>query len=160
MSVGSLLMRVFCARMDAAREDAYLETDKPENVLFYERFGFEVVGKGEVLGVTSRFMLRRAEGSMDGKAPRCSRRVLALDEGFRYLDQVHRFPPRLVPIPPSNLAASGVTPPFRDSSSRPYFQGHKRIFTQLSSVPTSRAKRERWDEEHGRLSKRGRWLLP
>ena len=60
--VGSLLMRVFCVRMDAAGEDAYLETDKPENVRFYERFGFEVVGEGEVLGVTNWFMLRRAEG--------------------------------------------------------------------------------------------------
>lgn len=63
MGVGSLLMRVFCARMDAAREDAYLETDEPENVRFYERFGFEVVGEEEVLGVTNRFMLRRAERS-------------------------------------------------------------------------------------------------
>lgn len=60
--VGSLLMRVFCARMDAAREDAYLETDKPQNVRFYERFGFEGVGEEEVLGVSNWFMLRRAEG--------------------------------------------------------------------------------------------------
>jgi ribosomal protein S18 acetylase RimI-like enzyme len=62
MGVGSLLMQVFCAQMDAAREDAYLETDRPENVRFYERFGFGVVGEGEVLGVTNWFMLRRAEG--------------------------------------------------------------------------------------------------
>ena len=60
--MGSLLMRVFCTRMDALGEDAYLETDKPEDVPFYERFGFEVVGEGEVLGVTNLFMLRRAEG--------------------------------------------------------------------------------------------------
>lgn len=58
--VGSRMMRVFCARMDAAGEDAYLETDKPINVRFYERFGFEVVGEGEVLGVPNWFMLRRA----------------------------------------------------------------------------------------------------
>ncbi len=62
MGVGSLLMRVFCARMDAAREGAYLETDKAINVRFYERFGFEVVGKEEALGVTNWFMLRRPEG--------------------------------------------------------------------------------------------------
>lgn len=55
-------MRVPCARMDAARENAYLETDKPENVRFYRRFGFEVIGEGEVLGVANYFMLRRAEG--------------------------------------------------------------------------------------------------
>src|SRR5215210_5702343 len=61
MGVGSRLMQVFCAQMDAAREDAYLETDKTINVRFYERFGFEVVGEQEVLGVTNHFMLRRPE---------------------------------------------------------------------------------------------------
>ena len=62
MGVGSRLMQIFCARMDAAREDAYLETDKEINVRFYERFGFEVLDEQEVLGVTNYFMLRRAEG--------------------------------------------------------------------------------------------------
>jgi ribosomal protein S18 acetylase RimI-like enzyme len=61
VGIGSRLMQVFCARMDAARDDAYLETDKPENVRFYERFGFEVIGKQEVLGVPNWFMLRRAK---------------------------------------------------------------------------------------------------
>jgi GNAT superfamily N-acetyltransferase len=59
--VGSRLMQVFCAQTDAAREDAYLETDKLENVRFYERFAFEVAGEQEVLGVTNYFMLRRPE---------------------------------------------------------------------------------------------------
>ena len=59
--VGSRMMRVFCARMDAAGEDAYLETDKAINVRFYERFGFEVVGEEDVLGVPNWFMLRRAD---------------------------------------------------------------------------------------------------
>jgi GNAT superfamily N-acetyltransferase len=59
--VGSRMMRVFCARMDAAGEDAYLETDKPINVRFYEPFGFEVVGEEDVLGVPNWFMLRRAD---------------------------------------------------------------------------------------------------
>jgi ribosomal protein S18 acetylase RimI-like enzyme len=61
MGAGSRLMQVFCAQMDAAREDAYLETDKPENVRFYERFGFEIVGEQEVLGIPNYFMLRQAE---------------------------------------------------------------------------------------------------
>jgi ribosomal protein S18 acetylase RimI-like enzyme len=56
--VGSKLMEVFCARVDAAGEEAYLETDKPENVRFYERFGFEVVGEQAVLGVPNWFMIR------------------------------------------------------------------------------------------------------
>ncbi len=59
MGIGSKLMRVFCAQMDAAGEDAYLETDKPINVRFYERFGFEVVGEQDVIGVRNWFMLRR-----------------------------------------------------------------------------------------------------
>ena len=56
--VGSLLMEVFRAQVDASGEEAYLETDKPGNVLFYERFGFEVVSEQEVLGVPNWFMLR------------------------------------------------------------------------------------------------------
>jgi hypothetical protein len=55
-------MEVFRAQMDAVGEAAYLETDKPENVRFYERFGFEVVGEEEVLGVPNWFMIRPARG--------------------------------------------------------------------------------------------------
>ena len=61
MGIGSKLMRIFCAQMDAAGEDAYLETDKPENVRFYERFGFEVVGEQEVIGVPNWYMARRPD---------------------------------------------------------------------------------------------------
>jgi GNAT superfamily N-acetyltransferase len=39
---------------------AYLETDKLENVRLFERFGFEVVEKSVVLGVTNWFMWRKA----------------------------------------------------------------------------------------------------
>jgi hypothetical protein len=49
--------------MDAAKANAYLETDKPENVRFYERFGFEVVREEVVLGVPNSYMLRPAPGS-------------------------------------------------------------------------------------------------
>lgn len=58
--IGSRLMRVFCAQMDAAGDDAYLETDKPINVRFYERFGFEVIREQDVVGTSNWFMLRRA----------------------------------------------------------------------------------------------------
>lgn len=57
--IGSKLMRAFCARMNAAGEVAYLETDKEINVRFYEKFGFEVVGEEEVLGGPNWFMTRR-----------------------------------------------------------------------------------------------------
>jgi ribosomal protein S18 acetylase RimI-like enzyme len=62
MGVGSLLMEVFRAQLDAAGEEAYLETDKPGNVRFYERFGFEVVGEQDVLGVPNWFMRRPERG--------------------------------------------------------------------------------------------------
>jgi hypothetical protein len=56
-------MEVFCARVDAAGEVAYLETDKLVNVRFYERFGFEVIGEQEVLRVPNWFMRRAAKGA-------------------------------------------------------------------------------------------------
>jgi ribosomal protein S18 acetylase RimI-like enzyme len=60
--IGSELLRVFCAQLDAGREDAYLETDRVQNVRFYERFGFEVVGERTVLGARNWFMIRRPRG--------------------------------------------------------------------------------------------------
>jgi hypothetical protein len=51
-------MTEHCARLDASRQVGYLETDKPGNVRFYERFGFEVVGKAAVIGVPNSFMRR------------------------------------------------------------------------------------------------------
>jgi ribosomal protein S18 acetylase RimI-like enzyme len=60
MGIGSMLMSVFCARMDAAGEAAYLETDKKINVSFYERFGFETTAEESVLGTPNWFMTRRA----------------------------------------------------------------------------------------------------
>jgi ribosomal protein S18 acetylase RimI-like enzyme len=56
--IGSLIMEEHCRRLDAAREVGYLETDKPENVRFYERFGFEVIGEEPVLGVPNWYMRR------------------------------------------------------------------------------------------------------
>jgi len=60
--IGSALLQVFCDRVDALRALAYLETDKPENVRFYERSGFRVRGQESVLGVPSWFMARPAAG--------------------------------------------------------------------------------------------------
>jgi ribosomal protein S18 acetylase RimI-like enzyme len=56
--IGSLIMQEHCRRLDAAGEVGYLETDKPENVRFYERFGFEVIGEEHVIGVPNWFMRR------------------------------------------------------------------------------------------------------
>ena len=56
--IGSLIMQQQCVGLDAAGEVGCLETDKLENVRFYERFGFEVVGEQPVLDVPNWFMRR------------------------------------------------------------------------------------------------------
>jgi ribosomal protein S18 acetylase RimI-like enzyme len=56
--VGRALMASFCARMDADRADAYLETDKEINVKIYEKFGFKVVAREEIIGVPCWSMSR------------------------------------------------------------------------------------------------------
>jgi ribosomal protein S18 acetylase RimI-like enzyme len=58
--IGSAIMREHCRRLDGAGALGYLETDKPDNVRFYERFGYEVVGEQPVLGVPNWFMRRPA----------------------------------------------------------------------------------------------------
>ena len=58
MGIGSQMMEVFCARMDASGDVAYLETDKPENVAFYEGFGFQAIDDDEVLDTPNWFMRR------------------------------------------------------------------------------------------------------
>ncbi|HTF33338.1 MAG TPA: hypothetical protein VK714_06495 [Myxococcota bacterium] len=53
------MLTKFCAKMDECAALSYLETDKPQNVRFYERFGYTVVAEGLVLGVDNWFMIRR-----------------------------------------------------------------------------------------------------
>jgi GNAT superfamily N-acetyltransferase len=56
--IGTEMMNVFCARADRHGLVSYLETDKPENVRFYEKFGFETLGEARVIGVPNWFMTR------------------------------------------------------------------------------------------------------
>lgn len=56
--IGSLVLREYTRRLDDAGERSYLETEKPENVALYQRFGFEVVEEAEVLAVPNWFMWR------------------------------------------------------------------------------------------------------
>jgi GNAT superfamily N-acetyltransferase len=56
--IGSVMMEEFCRRVDEAGDAAYLETDKDENVSFYMRFGFTIVGAATVLGSQNWFMQR------------------------------------------------------------------------------------------------------
>ena len=43
--IGSALLRPVLARCDGGGDAAYLEASRPENVPYYERHGFEVVGE-------------------------------------------------------------------------------------------------------------------
>jgi ribosomal protein S18 acetylase RimI-like enzyme len=66
MGVGSQMMERFCAMVDEEGEMAYLETDKPENVRFYQRFGFETIEEAEVLGNPNWFMRREPKTGPSG----------------------------------------------------------------------------------------------
>jgi hypothetical protein len=58
VGIGGLMLRVFGEQMDEQGEIAWLETDKPENVVFYRRAGFEVVEELTEHGLTSWWMRR------------------------------------------------------------------------------------------------------
>jgi GNAT superfamily N-acetyltransferase len=60
--IGHALMERYCEDADRHRLDGYLETDRAENVAFYQRFGFETLVTAPVLGVTNYFMRRDARG--------------------------------------------------------------------------------------------------
>ena len=61
--IGSKLMAEYCLRLDARCEASYLETDKRENVHFYERHGYTVVAQADVIGVPNWFMARQPQHS-------------------------------------------------------------------------------------------------
>jgi len=56
--VGWRLMEEFCKELDREALEGYLETDRPKNVDFYQRFGFTVCAEAQVLGMPNWFMSR------------------------------------------------------------------------------------------------------
>jgi|SRR5215468_4022185 len=56
--IGRAMLSEFCARADRSGGLSYLETDKPENVRFYQKFGFTVIAEAEILHVPNWFMSR------------------------------------------------------------------------------------------------------
>lgn len=58
--IGTRLMNRFCELVDEDPRPAYLETDRPENVPFFNRFDFRVVGETRIHGVDNWFMWRDA----------------------------------------------------------------------------------------------------
>ncbi|MFP3714837.1 GNAT family N-acetyltransferase [Puerhibacterium sp. TATVAM-FAB25] len=69
--LGGALLRAHCADLDRAGRAGYLETDTEENVAFYERFGYRVVGGARVIGVPCWFMRRAPQGT-GSAAPRAT----------------------------------------------------------------------------------------
>jgi len=61
--IGSAMLAAFCTVMDKWQALSYLETDRPENVRLYQRFGFTVIVSTKVLGVPNWFMSRSATAS-------------------------------------------------------------------------------------------------
>jgi ribosomal protein S18 acetylase RimI-like enzyme len=64
--VGTRLVERFCEMVDADAGMAFLETDRPENVRFFERFGFVTVDEAPVIGVPNWFMRREPARRPDG----------------------------------------------------------------------------------------------
>jgi ribosomal protein S18 acetylase RimI-like enzyme len=56
--IGHQLMERYCEQLDSSGRPGYLETDRPENVAFYQRFGFNTIEQFAVLGVQNYFMTR------------------------------------------------------------------------------------------------------
>jgi len=61
--LGSQLMKRFCEEVDNCSARAYLETDLDENVLFYEKFGFEIISRSTIFGVDNKYMVRQTRSS-------------------------------------------------------------------------------------------------
>lgn len=56
--IGSQMMEFYCSKVDETAMAAYHETDRPENVDFYKKFGFEVVGEESILDFPNWYLLR------------------------------------------------------------------------------------------------------
>jgi ribosomal protein S18 acetylase RimI-like enzyme len=56
--VGTALLARFLEQVDQEGTPAFLETDVDRNVRLYERFGFTVTSRQDILGVDNRFMWR------------------------------------------------------------------------------------------------------
>jgi ribosomal protein S18 acetylase RimI-like enzyme len=63
--VGGAVMRRLCEALDLAGEIAFLETETPENVVFYRRLGFEVTSRAALPDLPFWFMRRDPRASGD-----------------------------------------------------------------------------------------------
>jgi ribosomal protein S18 acetylase RimI-like enzyme len=58
LGIGSAMLAAHTEELDVQHLTGWLETDRPQNVRLYERFGYAVVEEAHVLGVPSWFMRR------------------------------------------------------------------------------------------------------
>ena len=58
--IGTAMLHTLCTVADSTGANAYLETDKSENVRLYQRFGFTVMESAKVIGIPNWFMFREA----------------------------------------------------------------------------------------------------
>ena len=65
------MLSTFCERVDQEHALSYLETDKLENVSFYEKFGFGVIEEAHVLGTPNWFMSRAPGAHRVKRSYRC-----------------------------------------------------------------------------------------
>ncbi len=56
--LGSAILRHVTARADEEKAGCFLETASPQNVPLYQRFGFRVTDKKEIIGLPAWFMWR------------------------------------------------------------------------------------------------------
>jgi ribosomal protein S18 acetylase RimI-like enzyme len=64
--IGRRMLDVYCAELDDTAAVGFLETDKPENVRFYQKFSFEVVKEIKVIGVSTYLMTRKGKPTGGG----------------------------------------------------------------------------------------------
>jgi len=57
--IGNAVLPQVCDWLDQRAATAYLETERPQNVRLYQRFGFLVIEEATVLGIPCWFMIRR-----------------------------------------------------------------------------------------------------
>jgi GNAT superfamily N-acetyltransferase len=55
---GSFILKHLIAKADELGVGCYLENANPRNVPFYQRFGFQITGEKEIIGIPSWFMWR------------------------------------------------------------------------------------------------------
>jgi ribosomal protein S18 acetylase RimI-like enzyme len=60
--IGTALMNRYIEQLEQQRMAGYLETDRPENVEFYKRFGFLVQREEQLIGTPTWYMWRPQNG--------------------------------------------------------------------------------------------------